>query len=65
LADIAAERHASPIWTDFLFAMDPAYLTSHQPTEIVRDFLASMTDAHFLRTSQELFFPQRLREGFA
>ena len=45
--------------------MDPAYLKSHQPTEIVRDFLASMTDANFLRTSQELFFPQRLREGFA
>ncbi len=65
LTDITAERRASPIWTDFLAPMDPAYLESHQPTEIVRDFLASMTDANFLRTSQELFFPQRLREGFA
>ncbi len=65
LTDIATERRASPIWTDFLAPMDPAYLTSHQPAEIVRDFLASMTDANFLRISQELFFPQRLREGFA
>ena len=65
LTDIAAERRTSSIWTDFLAPMDPAYLESHQPTEIVRDFLASMTDANFLRTSQELFFPQRLREGFA
>jgi dGTP triphosphohydrolase len=41
--------------------MDPAYLASHQAAEIVRDFLASMTDAYFLRLSQEIFFPQRLR----
>jgi dGTPase len=45
--------------------LDPAYLESHQPAEIVRDFLASMTDAYFLRKSQELFFPQSLRAGFA
>jgi dGTPase len=65
LADVAAARRDSPIWTDFLAPMDPAYLESHQPAEIVRDFLASMTDAYFLRTSQELFFPQPLRAGFA
>ena len=44
--------------------MDSAYAASHQPAELVRDFLASMTDAQFLRTSQELFFPQPLRVGF-
>jgi len=65
LADLAAARRDSPIWTDFLAPMDPAYLESHQPAEIVRDFLSSMTDAYFLRTSQELFFPQPLRAGFA
>src|SRR5574340_1267456 len=48
LADIAAERRDSPIWTDFLAPMDRAYLAAHQPAEIVRDFLASMTDAYFL-----------------
>ncbi|MCX5889854.1 MAG: HD domain-containing protein [Deltaproteobacteria bacterium] len=65
LADVAAARRDSPIWTDFLAPMEPAYLESHQPAEIVRDFLSSMTDAYFLRTSQELFFPQPLRAGFA
>ena len=65
LADVAAARRDSLIWTDFLAPMDPAYLESHQPAEIVRDFLSSMTDAYFLRTSQELFFPQPLRAGFA
>jgi dGTPase len=65
LADVAEARGDSPIWTDFLAPMEPAYLESHQPAEIVRDFLASMTDAYFLRKSQELFFPQPLRAGFA
>ncbi len=64
LADVAEARRHSPIWTDFLAPMDPAYLEAHRPAEIVRDFLASMTDAYFLRTSQELFFPQPLRAGF-
>ncbi len=65
LADVETGREDSPIWTDFLATMDPGYRDSHRPAEIVRDFLASMTDAYFLRTSQELFFPQPLRVDFA
>jgi dGTPase len=64
LADVKAGREDSPIWEDFLDAMDPGYRESRQPAEIVRDFLASMTDAYFLRTSQTLFFPQPMRVGF-
>jgi dGTPase len=60
-----AGREDSPIWSNFLADMDPDYLKDHQPAEIVRDFLASMTDAYFLRQSQELFFPQPFRVGFA
>ena len=59
-----AGREDSPIWIDFLASMDPSYRELHRPAEIVRDFLASMTDAYFLRTSQDLFFPQPLRMGF-
>jgi dGTPase len=64
LADMEAGREDSPIWVDFLAAMDPGYQQSRQPAEIVRDFLASMTDAYFLRTSRELFFPKSLKMGF-
>jgi dGTPase len=64
LTDVTAGREKSPIWEDFLVSMDSEYAGSHQPAEIVRDFLASMTDAYFLRTSQALFFPQPLRVGF-
>jgi dGTPase len=63
LADVEGGREDSPIWVDFLAEMNAAYRASHAPAEIVRDFLASMTDAYFLRTSQELFFPQPLRFG--
>jgi dGTPase len=65
LADVETGREDSPIWVDFLAAMDPGYRESSRSAEIVRDFLASMTDAYFLRTSQDLFFPQSVRAGFA
>jgi dGTPase len=60
LADVHKGRRGSLIWTDLLAPMEPGYRESHQPAEIVRDFLASMTDAYFLRTAQELLFPQPL-----
>jgi dGTPase len=64
LADVKEERRDSPIWRDFLAGMAPAYLEASRPPEVVRDFLASLTDAHFLRISQELFFPQALPGKF-
>ncbi len=64
LEDLDQDHRDSLIFKDFLAPLDPAYRESHQPAEIVRDFLASMTDAYFLRISQELFFPQPLRAGF-
>jgi dGTPase len=65
LHDVQEKRRSSPIWTDFLSLMDETYLANHQPVEIVRDFIASMTDAYFLRRCQELFFPQPLPLRFA
>jgi dGTPase len=63
LADLEAGREDSPIWTDFVSGMDPAYSASHTAAAIVRDFMSSMTDAYFLRTAQDLFFPQALKVG--
>lgn len=65
LRDLEQEHRESPIWVDYLATMEPSYLASSQPAEIVRDFLASMTDAYFLRQCQELFFPRRLPARFA
>ncbi len=65
LKDIREKHLDSPIWRDFLSTMDPVYLENHQPPVIVRDFIASMTDAYFLRQCGELFFPQSLPGKFA
>ncbi len=64
LQDVAGDNRHSPIWLDFLLQMDPMYLDTHQPAEMVRDFLASMTDAYFLRQCQDLFFPRTITVPF-
>ncbi len=63
--DIREERRHSPIWTEYLAYMDDGYFKESPPAAIVRDYLASMTDANFLRQCQELFFPQPLPLKFA
>jgi len=65
LADVRERRLESPIWRDYLSAMDPGYLENHQVPEIVRDYIASMTDPYFLKQCGELFFPQPLPWRFA
>jgi dGTPase len=63
--DISEQQRHSPIWTEYLEYMDDDYFKESQPAAIVRDYLASMTDANFLRQCQELFFPQPLPLKFA
>jgi dGTPase len=65
LEDVQQKRLDSPIWTDFLAQLDHEYGANHQPAEMVRDFLSAMTDAQFLRQSQEMFFPRPLPARFA
>ena len=49
LEDYQKQRLDSAIFTSFLKGKDKAYLSQHQDSEIVRDFLAGMTDHFFLR----------------
>lgn len=46
--DLRTGRKDSKIFTGFLADMDPNYLQSHHHAEIVRDFIAGMTDRYFL-----------------
>ena len=48
LGDLQTGRTESKIFTRFLSDMAPDYLSSHRPAEIVRDFIAGMTDRYFL-----------------
>jgi dGTPase len=60
LADLEAGRRQSPLFTDFLDHMEPDYLQRQSPPEVVRDYLAGMTDEHFLTRYGEITWPRRL-----
>ena len=48
LTDLREKRRDSVIFSRFLKDMAPSYLSAHQPAEVVRDFIAGMTDSYFL-----------------
>lgn len=49
LEDIEKNRRDAVIFTRFLQNMSPEYTRHRSPAEIVRDFIAGMTDRYFLR----------------
>ena len=58
LNDIEAGREDSVIFTGFLKDMDNQYVQDHSPAEVVRDFIAGMTDKYFLRQCPPELRPQ-------
>lgn len=48
MADLEQGREQSMIFKGFLADMSPDYVDSHKHAEIVRDFIAGMTDRYFL-----------------
>ena len=51
LNDIKKENYDSVIFSTFLKDMSENYFKNHVEVEIVRDFIAGMTDQYFLRQS--------------
>jgi dGTPase len=64
LQDLKDERKDSVIFTEFLNGMQESYIQNSKPAEIVRDFIAGMTDAYFLRMGRELLIPSELPSRF-
>jgi len=60
LEDIRRERFDSPVYRDFLDRLDQNYKNETSPPEVVRDFLAGMTDDFFLKRHADLAVPRRL-----
>ena len=58
LEDIETENRSSVIFTGFLENMSEDYLDNYQTEEIVRDFIAGMTDQYFLRQCPEDMRPE-------
>jgi len=57
LNDLKNENFSSLIFTQFLEDISETYLADHSPAEIVRDFIAGMTDHYFLRLCPESMRP--------
>jgi dGTPase len=53
LTDIHNTDLRSPIYAHFIDGMAEGYMENHRPEEIVRDFIAGMTDNFFLKQSPE------------
>jgi dGTPase len=58
LNDIETENRSSVIFTGFLEDMSEDYIENHGKEEIVRDFIAGMTDQYFLRQCPEGLRPK-------
>ena len=58
LKDIANRESTSVIFRQFLKDMSPTYIEQHNDHEIVRDFIAGMTDQYFLRMCPESMRPK-------
>ncbi|MBU0987688.1 MAG: HD domain-containing protein [Proteobacteria bacterium] len=56
--DIERENRSSVIFSSFLKDMSKDYLENHSNAEIVRDFIAGMTDQYFLRLCPQDMVPQ-------
>ena len=61
LSEISEKNTASPIFSQFLNGMSPAYTETHSSAEIVRDFIAGMTDEYFLSQCPDSMRSELLR----
>ena len=58
--DIETENRSSVIFNGFLKDMSDDYINNHSKVEIVRDFIAGMTDQYFLRQCPQHMRPKPL-----
>jgi len=64
LEDFRKERRDSAVFGGFLEDMSRDYLEGNSPAEVVRDFIAGMTDDYFLKQCQERLLPQKMPSRF-
>jgi dGTPase len=64
LEDFIQENRECVLFSGFLEGMSNDYLENHSPAEVVRDFIAGMTDAYFMKQCELRLLPQRISGGF-
>lgn len=58
LSDIENKREDSVIFSQYLYNRSEKYRETSSPPELVRDYMATMTDRYFRKIFSELFVPQ-------
>jgi dGTPase len=66
LDDIEKERRHARIYTDFIDTghVSMEYVSGASPPELVRDFIAGMTDRYFAKAYEECVIPRRIEGRF-
>jgi dGTPase len=64
LKDLKQGNQASIIFTEYLDGMSDEYRNNTRPAEIVRDFIAGMTDDYFVRQCPQEARPRRITGRF-
>jgi dGTPase len=64
LEDFTKENRESDLFSGFLDGMSQDYVEDHSPAEVVRDFIAGMTDKFFMKQCQLRLLPQRMPSRF-
>lgn len=64
LRDLEQGSESSIIFSEYLHNMSEAYIMNTRPQEMVRDFIAGMTDHYFLKQSPDELRPRRITERF-
>ncbi|UCG14365.1 MAG: HD domain-containing protein [Deltaproteobacteria bacterium] len=64
LEDLASKNRGSLLFTGFLDGMSHKYVENHTPPEVVRDFIAGMTDEYFMKQCHLRLLPQRMPSRF-
>jgi len=64
LQDLETGNEKSDIYTEFLEGMSSDYTSNTLPAEVVRDFIAGMTDEYFLSQCRKHLIPQVHAAGF-
>ncbi len=64
LKDYETGTCSLPAFRDYIDDKEPAYLERLRPAEVVRDFLAGMTDEFFLSSCREMLLPEYRRGDF-
>ncbi len=60
LNDLETNNASSEIFTGFLENMSPSYIKTHKKPEVVRDYIAGMTNRYFLERFPESMRPKSL-----